>query len=80
VGYNIGFVLGVLGVYGSSSASVRVRIRSGKRREDELERRVEKRVKARILQWLEKEEDLHDLGEKIGKKVKEKLRRWLDEE
>jgi len=77
-GYNIGFVLGVLAVYGSGSASVRVTRR--KRRKEDLERRIEKEVKARFLRWLERVEELDGLGEKIEKKVKKKLRRWLDEE
>lgn len=73
VAYNIGFVLGVLGVYGSGT-SITVT-----RRKDRRKRSAENRFRARIEHWIE-DEDWDELGEKIERRIKSKLRRWLEED
>lgn len=81
IGYDIGFVLGVLGVSGSG---LRVTTCKPKPKPkdpdwDEIGRRVERDVRVRVSGWVD-EEDWDEVGEKIERKVKEGLRRWLDEE
>ena len=77
VAYNIGFVLGILAVYGSG-CSVTVQKRSS--RAKAKERVFEAKIERKIANWLDDEEEWKDLGEKIEHKIKTKLRRWLEED
>ena len=82
IGYDVGFVLGVLAV---SSGGVKVttcrrpKPRRSDREWEELGERIERKVRAKVSAWVD-EEDWKDVGEKVERKVKEGLRRWLDEE
>ena len=81
IGYDVGFVLGVLGISGSGFRITTCR-RKPTRREpdwDEIAARVERKVRQRMAGWAE-EEDWAEIGARLEKKVKAGLRRWLEEE
>jgi len=80
--YDIGFVLGALGAYGSGfRVTVRRKKRlRGREAEEDLGKRVEAEIKRRVSRMLEDDDDWKELGEKIERKVKDRLRRWLDEQ
>lgn len=80
IAYDIGFVLGVLAVYGNGVHLRASRKKSRSRDRDDLEDAVERRICAKVSGWLEDEEDWKDIGEKLEKKIKDRLRRWLEEE
>lgn len=81
--YDIGFVLGVLGVSGSglriTTCRQRPRPKPAGPDGDEVARRVEKKVRAQVSSWVD-EEDWAEIGARLEKKVKEGLRRWLAED
>ena len=84
IGYDIGFVLGVLGVSGggvkvSGSCSSKPKPRRSDPDWDEIGEQIERTVRAKISKIVE-EEDWQDIGEQVEQKVKEGLRRWLDED
>ena len=78
VGYNIGYVLGVLVMSGGGIRYTHKK--SAPHHEDDIGKRVERKIRMKIESWVDEEEDWKDLGEKVEKKVKRRLRRWLDEE
>lgn len=84
IGYNIGFVLGILAVYGNG-LHLKV-VRRGKPSPefsgdpDDIAERVEKRIRDEFTRWLKKTEEFEGLGEKVQRKVKERMRSWLEED
>ncbi len=80
IAYDIGFVLGVLAVYGNG-----IHLRFGHRKpqrsaEDEVGERMKRRLEAKISRWIDDEDEWKDLGEKLERKIKDRLRRWLAED
>ena len=78
VAYEIGFVLGVLIVYGGGC---RATVKKDRSRSDwdRFEDRVERRIKRKIA-GIADDGDWDEIGAKVEAKVKEGLRRWLDED
>lgn len=82
VAYNIGFVLGVLAVYGGGARIHKTKTCRSEQDWDEIGGQVERKFKAKVQAWVESEDDgtWEELGEQVQRKVKQKIRRWLDEE
>jgi hypothetical protein len=78
--YDIGFVLGVLVVWGNGVHVGLGRRRSRRRDREDVGDDVERRIRARIARWLEDEDEWKDLGEKLERRIKDRLRRWLEED
>lgn len=89
--YDLGFVLGALAIYGGGGrATVRVSKSSKKDDEDweEIGRRVEAKVKAKVAGWVEsgsedvaeRSDEWRELASRFERAMKEKVRRWVEEE
>jgi len=84
--YDLGFVLGVAGVFGGSSSSGACHFKSKDEKEwDEISDKVEKKVRKGIKEWLDeteqadaKEKAWDEIGRKVEEKIKRELRNWAD--
>lgn len=82
--YDLGFLMGVLCIWGSGSKASSAR-RHAKRRDEEWEAiaaKVDAKLKRRIRQWAESEpdDDWNVVEAKAEAKLKRKLRQWADED
>ncbi len=86
--YNLGYVLGILGAYGSGfhvtvgrSKKSKQPMDPSKKDCDEVAARVEAKVKAKLRAFVDEDDpEWEELGEKLEQKLKDRLRKWLDEE
>jgi len=77
--YNLGFLIGVMIVFGGGSGRGCARKKKSMREKEweEVGRKVEEKVRRGIKNWAEESEEKHDEWEEIGKKIEEKIKREL---
>lgn len=84
--YDLGFLLGVLCIWGSSWGTGMKKTGIGKSKRDkeweEIGEKVEKKVMRKMKEWAEAEEpsEWEEIGKKVEKKLKKKIREWAEEE
>lgn len=82
--YNLGFVLGVLMVSGSSLSAGSKGRKKKKKPESVDWGRVEEKVKGAIRRWVDETEDADpewkEIAGKIEEKIKRELRKWAEDE
>ena len=81
--YDLGFLLGVIGIWGGGSSASCVRSKRRKKEEEEWEQvgsAVEQKVKRKLRQWAEAEpgEDWDEVERKLEHKLRDKLRGWAE--
>jgi len=78
--YNLGFVLGAAGIFGSG-LKVQVR-RRGRRRRKEDRDELEAKVKKAIRTWLDESEDedseWKEIAAQVEEKIKREIRNWAE--
>ncbi len=84
--YDLGFLLGVLCIWGSGWGSGMKKTGIGRKKRDkeweEIGEKVEKKVMRKMKEWAEADEpdEWEEIGKKVEKKLKKKIREWAEEE
>ncbi len=86
--YDFGFLLGVVGIWGSGShATYKSKARKQRDKEwEEIGDKVEIKVMRKLKEWADENgdaesvKDWNEIGEKVEKKLKRKIREWAEKE